>query len=150
MQEDTLAPFLFIFVLDYALREATTDTSISFMLEKRLGCRKSTIFFTDQDFHDHLALLLNYMEQAQLFLQRLEIAGETIGLHIYFQKTEYMMFNPADTGQKITERRTIKTGRGFLVTGFMDLRQRKRHPIRHATFRGRSLMALFCSRRPRP
>ena len=37
------------------------------MLEKRLGCRKSTIFFTDQDFHDHLALLLNYMEQAQLF-----------------------------------------------------------------------------------
>lgn len=62
------------------------------------------------------------MEQVQLFKKRFEIAGENIGLHSYRQKTEYMMFNPADTGQKITERKTIKTGRGFLVTGFMDLR----------------------------
>ena len=40
------------------------------------------------------------MEQAQLLLQRLEIAGEAIGLHINCKEKEYMMFNQANTELK--------------------------------------------------
>ena len=101
LQGDTLAPFLFIIALDYALREATRDTSIGFTLEKRQGSRKPTIFTTGADFGDDLVLLSNYVEQTQLLLQRLEIQGKTIGLQINCKKTEYMMFNQADTGLQL-------------------------------------------------
>lgn len=47
-------------MLDYALQEATRDTSISFMS----GSRKPAIFITEADFADNLALLSNYMEQS--------------------------------------------------------------------------------------
>lgn len=47
-------------MLDYALMEATRDTSMSFMS----GSRKPAIFITEADFPDNLALLSNYMEQS--------------------------------------------------------------------------------------
>ena len=50
LKGDTLALFLFIIALDYALREATRDTSIGFMLQKRQGSGKPAIFIVDADF----------------------------------------------------------------------------------------------------
>ena len=50
LKGDTLALFLFIIALDYALREATRDTSIGFMLKKRQGSGKPAIFIADADF----------------------------------------------------------------------------------------------------
>ena len=108
LQGDTLAPCLFITALDYAILEATWNSSISFMLQKRQGSRKPAIFINDTDFTDDLALLSNYMEQAQLLLQRLEIAGKTIRLYIHCKKMEYMMFNHADTGLKSLEGELLK------------------------------------------
>jgi len=61
-------PFLFIVVLDYAIREATRDPDVGFMVEERQSSRKPTVYITDADFADDLALLSNYIEQAQLFL----------------------------------------------------------------------------------
>ena len=63
------------------------------MLEKRQGSRKPAVHITDADFEDNLALITNYMEQAQLLLSRLEMAAETIGLHANWKKTENMLFN---------------------------------------------------------
>ena len=81
LQDDTFAPYLDIVALDYALWEATKDISTGFMLEKKQFSRKPAEYITDTDFADDLALISNYMEQAQLLLSRLEMAAEAIGLH---------------------------------------------------------------------
>ena len=117
LQGDSLAPFLFIIAVDYALRQATRDTSIGFMLEKRQDSRKPAIFTTDADFAGDLALLSNYMEQAQLLLQRSEIASETIGLHINCKKTEHMMFNQTDTELKSLGGQLLKQVEAFKYIG---------------------------------
>ena len=67
LQGDTLALHIFIVTLDYALREATKDTSTGFMLEKREGSRKPAVYITDTDLANDLALISNYMEQAQRY-----------------------------------------------------------------------------------
>ena len=100
LQVDTLAPYLFIVALDYALRESTKDTSIGFILEKRQGSRKPVVYITDADFADDLTLISNYMEQAHLLLPRLEMAVETIGLLAKYKKTEYMFFSQDETDLK--------------------------------------------------
>ena len=49
---DTIAPYLFIVALDYALREATRDTSTGFMLEKDRGVEN--LQCTDADSSENL------------------------------------------------------------------------------------------------
>ena len=38
-----------------------------------------------------LALISDYLEEAQLLLLRPEIAAKTVGLHVNYKKTEYML-----------------------------------------------------------
>ena len=82
LQGDTLAPFLFIIALDYALREATREMHVGFTLTARQSSRHVATYITDTDFADDLALLSDYLEEAQLLLLRLEVASETVGLHV--------------------------------------------------------------------
>ena len=65
LQGDTLAPFLFIIVLDYALRRALdTDVSLSdikngqwgFFLRDRKGPRSLALYLTDTDVADDIRL----------------------------------------------------------------------------------------------
>ena len=94
LQGDTLAPFLFIIALDYAMRIATKDeTSVGFTLTEARSRRYPAITICDTDFADDLALTSNTLEQAQLFLLRLEVAAEQIGLHTNEAKTEFMSYN---------------------------------------------------------
>ena len=57
------------------------------------------------------------MEQAQLLLQRLEIAGEAIGLHINCKEKEYMMFNQANTELKSQGGEILKQVEDFKYLG---------------------------------
>ena len=57
------------------------------------------------------------MEQAQLLLQRLEIAGEAIGLHINCKEKEYMMFNQANTELKSQGGELLKQVEDFKYLG---------------------------------
>ena len=70
LQDDTLAPFLFIIALDYALREATREAHTGFTLTTRHSTRHPATYITDTDFADYIALTTNYLEQAQLLLLR--------------------------------------------------------------------------------
>ena len=94
LQGDTLAPYLFIIALDYAMRQATEDgQNLGFTLDRSRSRRHPAKVICDTDFADDLALLSNSLKQAQELLTRLENAAKQIGLHINNSKTEYMLFN---------------------------------------------------------
>ena len=58
LQGDTLAPYLFIISLDYAMRIATDNrTDLSFTLKESCSRRYPAIVITDTDFVDDIALL---------------------------------------------------------------------------------------------
>ena len=94
LQGDTaLCPFLFIIALDYALREATRETHTGFTLTPRQSSCQVATYITDTDFADDLALISDYLEEAQLLSLRLEVAAKTVSLHVNYKKTEYMLYN---------------------------------------------------------
>ena len=94
LQEDTLAPYLFIIFLDYVLR-----TSIDLMKENgfklaKVRSRKyPTQTITGVDYADDIALLANTLVQVETLLHSLEKTAGSIGLHLKAGKTEYMCFN---------------------------------------------------------
>ena len=91
---DTLAPYLFIVALDYAMRKAIqTPTSYGFTLCKSRSRRHPAVVITDTDCADDIALLSDSIEQAQLLLHQVESAAKVISLHINEMKSEYMIFN---------------------------------------------------------
>ena len=97
LQGDTLAPFLFIIVLDYVLRNSMSlDQGLTIIPRK--SRRVSGLRVTDLDFADDLALLSDTIQQAQKLLHDLENAAHLVGLSLNAAKTEFMTINidPAD------------------------------------------------------
>ena len=90
LQGDTLAPYLFVIVVDYVLRAAIPDNSIGFMIQKRLSRRHLAKYVTDLDFADDIVLLSGTMTNAQTLLTAVEKNAAAVGLHINLQKTEYI------------------------------------------------------------
>ena len=76
LQEDTLAPYLFIICLDY-------------MLSRRYPAKT----ITNADYADDIAILANTPNQAETPLHSLERATSGIGPHVNAHKTEYMCYN---------------------------------------------------------
>ena len=66
---------------------------IGFTLTPRQSSRNVATYITDTDFAGDLALISDYLEEAQLLLLRLEVAAKTVGLHVNYKKTEYMLYN---------------------------------------------------------
>ena len=88
LQEDMLAPYLFIICLDYVLR-----TSIDKIRENgyKLTKKRSRIYpaetITDAHYADDIAILANTPNQAETLQYSLERATECIGLHVNAHKT---------------------------------------------------------------
>ena len=112
LQGDTLAPFLFIIVIDYIMRMATeghenlgltlSEQRTSRLPRKANKYTQSAKHITDTGYADDLCLLSNTLEQAQEFLVRVEEAASEVGLIMNEKKTEYMCFN--QTGSKLTSK----------------------------------------------
>ena len=78
LQGDTLAPFLFIIVLDYAMRKAMTggkEEELGFTITPRRSRRYPKEVLADLDFADDIALLSNAIEEAQELLLRVEMSA---------------------------------------------------------------------------
>ena len=84
LQGDTLAPYWFVMVLDYALRTAIDGRKedLGFHLEKRKCRRVGPEVITDFDFADDIALLSEEIQQAQELLSRVETSVGKVGLRM--------------------------------------------------------------------
>ena len=91
LQGDTLAPFLFILVLDYVLRiSLDSKNSLGLLLSSRQGSRHPAQYLTDLDFADDLALISESISNAETLLQSLEEAAAAAGLICNESKTEFI------------------------------------------------------------
>ena len=90
LQGDTLAPYLFVVVVDYVLRAAITDDGVGFMIQILLSRRHPAKFATDLDFADDIALLSGTMASAQTPLTAVEENAAAVGLRINMKKTGYI------------------------------------------------------------
>ena len=95
LQGDTLAPYLFIIVLDYVLRKAIDgrEEELGFCLKKHQSRRVGPEVLTDLDFADDIALMSEQIHQAQKLLNNVEVQCGKIGLKINAKKTKSMVFN---------------------------------------------------------
>ena len=91
LQGDTLAPLLFVLVVDYVLRCAVEDTGIAFELRARRSSRQPATVLSDLDFADDIVLFANNTADAQRFLHSVEQHAADVGLFINAKKTEYMV-----------------------------------------------------------
>ena len=92
MQGDTLAPFLFVIVLDYAQTQAIADGEEE--LGFTLSPRKSKIIpaksICDLDFADDIVLLSNQVEQAAKLLYTVERECKKVRLRLNSGKTNVL------------------------------------------------------------
>ena len=135
LQGDTLAPFLFAIVLDYAMRKALEgrEEELGFKLEKRRSRRHPPVLITDTDFADDIALISEGIQEAQEMLTRVETETLKIGLHLNEKKTKAMIFNQDYTTPiKSKSGKDIKAVENFKYLGGWMLSTDKDFEIRKA------------------
>ena len=94
LQDDTLAPYLFIICLDYVLRTSIDKIRENgFELTKKRSRRHPAKIITEADYADVIAILANTPNQAEKLLHCLELAVAGIGYLVNAHKTEYMSYN---------------------------------------------------------
>ena len=134
LQGDTLAPFIFITVLDYIMRYALTDIhdETGILLEPRRSRRYPEIRLHDLDFADDIALLATSISKAECLLQSVEAASNAVGLHLNEGKTKTLLINiPATDSVKTTKGAELENVSEFKYLGayvpdsFQDFRCRK-------------------------
>ena len=107
LQGDTLAPYLFVIVIDYVMRTAIGEnTEMGFTIHPRKSRRILSVNITDLCFADDIALLANEIAHAQELLKHIENEASKVGLVINSKTTEVMNFNQDE------DNKTIKTING--------------------------------------
>ena len=98
LQGDTLAPFLFIIVLDYAMRKALdgNEEDLGFTITPRKSRRHPKEVMADLDFADDIALLSDAIDQAQQLLLKVELECKKVGLGLNGPKTKSLAYNVDD------------------------------------------------------
>ena len=86
---DTLSPYLFIVILDYALKKTLQD-DVGFVVSKRNGRRHPAIHIGALAYADDICLLAESIDDVECSLHRLETSAAKIGLTINYNKTKVM------------------------------------------------------------
>ena len=89
LQGDTLSPYLFIVLLDYALKKTLQD-DVGFVVCKRNGRRHPAIHIGALAYADDICLLAESIDDVECSLHRLETSAAEIGLTINYNKTKVM------------------------------------------------------------
>jgi hypothetical protein len=96
LQGDTLAPYLFIIVVDYIMRTAmgSLEEPVGFTIRPRQSRRHPAQKLADHvEFADDVALITDTIKEAQEFLLSLEEVARCVGLHMNEGKTKYLFVN---------------------------------------------------------
>ena len=120
LQGDTLAPYLFIIVLDYVIRGAIEGhkESLRLTIKPRHGRRVKGEKVTDLNFADDIALFSDQFQQAQDPLRNVEEASAQVGFLPNANKTKYMFFNHhVDPGLKTRDDEVIEPVENFKYVG---------------------------------
>ena len=120
LQGDTLAPYIFTIMIDYAMRQAIGNDALElgFKINRKRSRRHNPNVITDLDFADDIALVAEELEQAQDFLHCVQENAAKIGLHLNSDKTEFMTFNEVqDTILKTVNNENIKKIDSFKYLG---------------------------------
>lgn len=144
LQGDTLAPFLFIIVMDYVLNRAQAQhkancNSGGFVTKRSNGRRHPEEAIFDLDFADDIALLEGAFDRAQFQLNTIADNARMVGLEINIKKTEALtnqQHNNPDTeinshkylelkGQQIEWVRDFKYLGSYVASSETDIRIRK-------------------------
>ena len=88
LQGDVLAPFLFIIIIDFLMRNA--EEGHGFVTHPRRSRRDPAKILNDLDFADDIALLSGSKKDAQLQVRSHSEAAKEVGLLINIGKTEVM------------------------------------------------------------
>ena len=89
LQGDTLSPYLFIVLFDYALKKTLQDDD-GFVVCKRNGRRHPAIHIGALAYADDICLLAESIDDVECSLHRLESSAAEIGLTINYNKTKVM------------------------------------------------------------
>ena len=90
LQGGTLAPYLFVIVIDYVIRTALLgrEYKLGFQLRKRKSRRVLSITITDMDFADDIALVSEGIKEAQEIFTRVETSAKRVGLSMTYRENE--------------------------------------------------------------
>ncbi len=103
LQGDTLAPFLFVIILDYVLRTSLDKhTNLGFTLSESLSSRNPTQKLTNVDYADDLAVTSDTISNAEKLLHHLKDAAKDVGLYVNASKTKHISFDQQGTIQTIS------------------------------------------------
>ena len=131
LQGDVLAPFLFVILVDYLLKKATSDLDSGVVTHPRRSRRHPAVVLNDLDFADDIALLETTIPRAQAQLTETAEAAKDLGLFISVSKTEYMTANcnPHPTlqvyGDSINHVTDFRYLGSMMASGASDLKRRK-------------------------
>ena len=104
LQGDTLAPYLFVIVVDYILRQSVdTLNSKGIDITPNKTLRDKNKYLTDLDYADDIALTATLLQDAQDLLLSLEDSPAKVGLFLNAKKTESMTVNGDRTNQSLLE-----------------------------------------------
>ena len=76
LQGNTLATYLFVIVIDYIMRKSLTgrEEKLGFQLKKSQSRKVPPIIVTEMDFADDIALVSEYIKEAEDMLRRVELS----------------------------------------------------------------------------
>ena len=131
LQGDVLAPFLFVVLVDYLLKKATSQLDSRVVTHPRRSRRHPAKSLNDLDFADDIALLESSISRAQAQLTKTAEAAADLGLVISAPKTEYMTVNcnPQSAlqvyGDPINHVSDFRYLGSMVACGSSDLKRRK-------------------------
>ena len=118
LQGDTLAPYLFIIMIDYIMRTSTNESNhLGLTISERQSRRYPATKLTDTDFADDIALFSDSIEDAQSLLTLVVNAAKSVGLNINEDKTEYMTINIPNNTELQANGKTLNRVDNFKYLG---------------------------------
>ena len=92
LQGDTLAPYLFIMVMDRVLKRARIDPAWGYHVRGRRSSRDATVItVTELAFADDITLVANTFAHAARMLHAIAASGREAGLEINVEKTKVLV-----------------------------------------------------------